>query len=249
MKLSEMLAYCAGEFLDDRTDLIDGDNDDLWSDDFLVRQFNYAQRMLCRRAWVIIEYGVSPVAVITLVTGKALYPYNKAILRVFDATPSSQVAMLGRTTDEHIRNAGAVGADAFDVGEAAALAGSAETGVPIAIATDAATRTIRVHPVPTAAQNGTRLYLKIARMPIEDLSLEDTDAEPEVPDEWHMDICHYAAGRALTLPNVDADQKPEGRRLLAEFDETVRLARQERERAEMSDNRWAFSSVTARLDW
>lgn len=244
-----MLQYCAAEYLDDRTELISGDEDSLWSDTFLIRQFNEAQRRLCRRSWAIIEYGTSPAGVLTLATGKATYQYHRSILRVFDATPSSQAAMLGRTTDERIRGVGAPEGDAFDIGEAAALAGAADTGVPLAIASDAATRTIRVYPTPTATQSGLKVYLKVARMPIADLTLDDTTAEPEVPEEWHLAICEFAAGKALVLPTVDSDQKPEGRRLLQEFDETVRLARQERQRAEMGSNRWAFSSDTARLDW
>lgn len=249
MDLATMLQYTASEFLDDRQELLSGDNDSLWSDEYLVRQFNEAQRRLCRRSWAIIEYGTSSVGVITLTTGKATYQYHRSILRVFDATPSSQAAMLGRTTDERIRSVGAPTGDAFDIGEAASLAGASETGVPLAIASDAATRTIRVYPTPTATQSGLKVYLKIARMPITDLTLDDTTAEPEVDEQWHLEICHYAAGKALTLPNIDGDQKTEGRRLLAEFDETVRLARQERQRAEMGSNRWAFSSDTARLDW
>ena len=46
MRLSEMLEYTAQQYLDDRTDLVDGDPDSLWSDEFLVRQFNEGQRRL-----------------------------------------------------------------------------------------------------------------------------------------------------------------------------------------------------------
>lgn len=249
MNLGEMLEYTAEQYLDDRVDLVAGDADELWSDAFLVRQFNEAQRRLANGSWCIQEYGVAPVGVVTLVTGKELYPLHKSILKVYDATPTTQTAPLGRTDDIKLRTHAAVGQDAFTIGEAAALAGTtaAQTGTPLVIATDAATKTMRVYPAPAAAQNGLRVLLKIARLPINQLSVEDLKACPEVPEEWHLALCEYAAGKALTLPNVDADQKPEGRRLLDAFAETVLEARRVRQRMELNDSRWGFNTQTALL--
>lgn len=255
MNLESMLEFTAGEVLDDRTDLIEGENDSLWSDSFLVRMFNEAQQILCRRSWVIIEYGTIPAGSITLRTGISLYPLHESVLRVFDGTPTTQAAPLGRTEDAQIRDTSVVTpypADAFnavELGSAASLAGGSATlsGAPLAFASDAASRTLRVFPPPTSDQNGLRVVMKVARLPIKELSLDDMDAEPEVPAEFHVAICQYAAGRALVLANTDTDQKPEGRRLLAEFDQIVKEARQERQRAEASSYRWNFSSTTAVL--
>ena len=58
MKLSDMLAFTAKEYLDDRTDLLDGEADELWSDTTLVRYFNEAEKRLCRRAWVLQDIGL-----------------------------------------------------------------------------------------------------------------------------------------------------------------------------------------------
>jgi len=249
-----MLQYCATELLDDRTELVSGDNDSLWSDEYLVRQFNEAQRKLCRRAWAIIEYGTSPAGVITLATDTVLYSLHASVLRVFDATPSTQTLPLGRDTDLALRDTTLLNRDpnsdfgAYELGESAALAGvSTLSEATDAFGTDAGTRKIRIYPPPAAAQNGVVVSLKIARLPITELTLDDTDAEPEVPAEFHMALCEYAAGKALTMPLVDSDQKVEGRRLLAEFDEVVRQARQERVRAEMGTGRWAFNTTTAVL--
>lgn len=255
MRLEEMLRYTAKEFLDDRTDLVDGDNDSLFSDEYLCRMFNEAAKILCRRAWVIVEFGSVPAGVITLRTGVSLYPLHESVLRVYDGTPTTQAAPLGRTEDINLRDTSVITpypADAFsavELGSAASLAGGSATlsGAPLAFATDAASRTARVFPPPTATQNGLKVYMKIARLPIKELTLDDTDAEPEVPTEFHLQLCEYAAGKALTLPNVDGDQKVEGRRLLAAFDQVVKEARQERQRAEASTYRWNFSSTTAVL--
>lgn len=254
MTLEDMLSYTR-EYLDDASvALVEGDNDVLYSDKILTAFMNEAAKILCRRAWVIVEYGVPPAGVITLRTGVSLYPIHASVLRIFDITPTTQVSPLGRTEDIHLRNTNLLGTDgdlfsAYEIGERASLAGSLTNtaGPPLAFASDAASRTIRVFPPPTSVQNGLQVTMKIARLPIKQLSLDDTSCEPEVPEEWHIPVCHYAAGRALVLPNVDGDQKMEGRRLLAEFDETVRQARQERQRAEAGGSRWEFNSSTATL--
>lgn len=249
MTLEEMLEYTAAQYLDDRTVLVEGDSDELWSDSFLIRQFNEAQLILARRAWCIIEYGVSPAGIVTLSTGKALYPLHPSILKVYDATPITQQVPLGRTDDISQRAPYPPQTDAYSLGENAALAGLTlnQPGIPLTISTDAATKTMRVAPTPSADYNGIRVVLKIARLPLCDLELSKPNACPEVPKEWHLSLCEFAAGKALTLPNVDADQKPEGRRLLDQFDERVKEARRDRQRMEINDSRWGFSTATAQL--
>lgn len=246
MDLEELLSHTAADYLDDRTDLLDGDPDELWSDALLVRYLNEGQRILARRSWCIIETGLSVASRITLATGKATYALHKSVLRVFDATPDTQVYPVGRTSDAVIRNAtNPYDHDAFDIGNAASLAGSASTGSPLAIATDAGTRMLRVYPTPTSTENGVVLTLKVARLPICWLDVSKPTGSPEVPEDYHLLLTTYAAGRCLRQPNVASSGKADGRELLAEFDAAVREARQDRQRAEMDGGRWGFSSTTA----
>lgn len=244
MNLQELLDYTAAQYLDDRTDLVDGDPDELWSDEFLVRQFNEAQRKLARRAWVIVEEGVPPAGQITLATDKAVYDLHKSVLRVYCATPSDQAWPLYRTSDTKLRLPRPFEEIPFDLNDTSSVA----TGRPLAIATNAGTRQMRVYRTPSSTENGLILNLKIARLPVTWLTLENTDAEPEVPEDYHELLCRYAAGRALTLPNVDGQFRTIGRDLLSEFDDEVREARQDRQRAEMEPAQWGFASSTALLD-
>lgn len=243
-----MLAHTGAAYLDDRTELLDGEPDELWSDATLIRFFNEGMRILARRSWCIIEYGKAPAGVITLKTGVTLYPYHKSVLRVYDGTPTTQTAPLGRGTDEGLRQPNPEQGDAFEIGEAASLLGNTTIpapGNPIAIATDAGSRTIRVFPPPAAAQNGLQVTLKVARMPICWLDIGKLDACPEVPEDYHMWLCDYAAGRCLTMPNVDGSMKTDGYKLLADFDEHVKEARRDRQRMERATGRWAFQSTTS----
>jgi hypothetical protein len=253
VNLADMLAHVR-EYIDDYSDLIDGDPDQLWSDGSIVRHLNQGARILCRRAWAIIEYGVAPAGVIVLATGKVLYPLHPSVLRVFDATPSTQALPLGRDTDISLRDVSLLNRNpdnnftAYELGEWAARAGvSSLSGVTDAFGTDAGTRTVRIFPPPAVAQNGVLMALRVARMPIVELTLDNVDAAPETPREWDMSICDYAMGKCLLRPNIDTQAKVDGRELVASFMEEVRQARQERVRAEMGGNRWAFNSTTATL--
>lgn len=244
-----MLDYTAKEFLDDRTELISGDPDALWSDTTLVRYFNQAESILARRAWTIIETGVAPAGVITLQTGISLYKLHKSVLKCYDVTPAGQLSPLGQGDDIKLRNPYPPSSDAFDIGSAAAIAGNTLSipGPPLAIATDAGTRQVRVAPAPTATQNGLLLYLKVARMPICKLDVNKPDACPETPEEYQLFLCDYAAGRCLTMPNVDSQHRGIGKDLLDTWNQNVREARQDRQRAGLGGDRWEFASTTAVL--
>ena len=247
MKLSEMLDHVGKDLLDDRTELQSGDPDSLFSDELIVRYLNEAQRILCRRAWVITETGIAPAGILTLATGKTLYNLHKSVLRVHDGTPTGQLAPLGRADDINLRNPYPPSSDAFDIGSAAAIAGNTLDipGPPLAIASDAGSRVVRVAPTPTTAQNGLQVILKVTRLPICWLDVSKPDAEPEVPSDWHMVMCGFAANSCLRQSNVDATAKAEAREGLATFDAAVSEARRDRQRAGLGGDRWTFASTTA----
>ena len=118
-------------------------------------------------------------------------------------------------------------------------------GRPIAFATDTGTRQMRVFRTPSSTESGLNLVLRVARLPVTFLATTALSASPEVPDEYHMALADYAAGRCLRLPNVDGKGKADGKELIADFNQLVREARQDRQRAGMGGDRWAFASMTA----
>lgn len=243
MKLSDQLEYVANEYLDDRTELFSGDPDELWSAKTVTRYLNEAQRILCRRSWVLIDVGNPTAGVITLRTDKATYPLHKSVLRVLKATPTDTDIPLGHTTDDRLTFLSAVPADPQYWGEAAAY--TTPTGRPTVFATDAGSRLLRVYRTPSSVENGLKINLKVARLPSCDLDSAKTGDSPEVPEEWHLAMCGYAAGRCLRHPSLDRGQQGLGRELVAEFMGVVKEARQERERQEMVSERPVFASTTA----
>lgn len=246
MNLQDLLDHCR-TFLDDRSDsLVDGEPDELFSDGLIVRNLNQAMRILCRRAWVITDIAHPQAGIITLVTDKATYPLHASVLRVWDATPEDQSWPLGRADDRALRMPRPFMDNGFDVN----MASTTTTGRPVAIATDTATRTLRVLYTPSATENGLHLLLRVTRLPVEWLTLDDLEAEPETPRDYDLDIADYACGRCLLIPNLDAQSKADGRELVSNFNDTVRDARHDRQRAGMSPSQWSFDSTTATLsDW
>ena len=242
MNLEELLEHI-GTYLDDRHDLVDGDPDELWSDALIVRFLNQGQRIHARRAWSIIDESHTTAGVIVLKTGVAVYPLHRSVLRVLMATPSDQDWPLGRSSDAILRLAQPKFDAPYDLNGA-----SVETGRPLAFATDAATRTMRIFRTPTSTENGLKVNLKVARLPVEWLDIGNTDGEPEIPDEYHLDLADYACGRCLTQPTVDGQGKTDGRELLTNFNAAVMEARRDRQRAEMEPGPWVFASSTAVLD-
>ncbi len=82
-------------------------------------------------------------------------------------------------------------------------------------------------------------------MPIVKMDVSKPDACPETPEEYRLFLCDYAAGRCLTMPNVDSAMRSIGNDLLATWAQNVREARQDRQRAGLGGDRWAFASTTA----
>lgn len=241
MKLSELLDYTGKDYLDDRTDMLDGEPDELWSDATLVRYFNEAQRRLCRRSWVITDVGHPTAGVIVLQEGKYLYDYHKSVMHIYSAVPADTDSPLGRTTEGYLGYQQSDDPDFFDINQVY----TRTPGRPYAVSLDAGTRTMRVVPTPTATETGLRVLLRVARMPVKWLSLDDVEAEPEIPEEYHLALATYAAGRCLTHPNVDASAKTEGRQFLADFEKVISEARQDRQRREAVPIRFAYASSTA----
>lgn len=241
MNLQELLDYVAVDQLDDRTDLISGDPDELWSNRVIVGFLNEGQRRLSRRAWSIIDIGHAQAGKITLILGQDTYNLHKSVLRVYSAIPTDTAIPLGRTTYNALTYRNSEDSDYFDANQAF----TNTAGRPGAFATDAGTRKLKLNRAPDATSVGLVLDLKVARQPVTMLTLDDLTASPEVPEEYHQWIGDYAAGRCLTLSKCDSDMKADGRRILADFEARIKEARQDRQRAEAAPGQFCFASTTA----
>lgn len=243
MKLEDCLAFIAGEFLDDRAELLDGDDDSLWSDKTLTRYLNDAQTRLCRRAWQLVDIAHPKAGVITLVEAKTVYTLHPSVLRVMDIVFDTATVPLPHVADADVLGVSPPSTDFFDINTITART----PGNPLAFSTDAGTRLMRVTPAPAADQAGLKVYLRVARLPTCPLDSTKKSESPEIDEQWHLDMCRYAAGCALQHPTADSNHKTLGKNMVEAFEVIVREARQERERLWSSPARAEFCSMTARL--
>ncbi|MBZ0158397.1 MAG: hypothetical protein K8I29_19540 [Alphaproteobacteria bacterium] len=171
MTLQEILDAARNDFLADKN------TPKLWSDDTLARYANEAEREACRRADLLIDSTTIAVCSIAVSANTASYALHGKIRRVLEAKLASQPVPLFLKTKGELdelypewRN---------------------ETGTPVYVIPNPTT--VRLVPTPTATDT---LALEVVRLPLADMSLEDPDATPEIPEAYHFDlidwICHLA---------------------------------------------------------
>lgn len=87
--------------------------------------------------------------------------------------------------------------------------------------TDRESGKLGVWPVPGEDVVGVDLILRVARKPLRKLEATDLKAEPEIPDEYHLDILEWAAWRALRNHDADLEALAKASQHRKRFEETV----------------------------
>lgn len=222
MKLSEILEHLAADVLDDRADLVEGEPDSIWKASTLVRYLSQAERMLCKQAWVLQDQTTPEVCEIQLVAGTDKYAVHKSVLFVQAVRLSDSDVDMKRLSYDNLRPRGS-----FD--ESLGAFGSSTQyvtapGRPHSWTTDRPYRTIYLRDKPDAASALLKLRLKVTRMPLVELTVDDLEASPEIPEEYHLDMCDWAAYKALSQPNVDGEARAAAREYRDAFKQTVKDA-------------------------
>ena len=251
MKTSELIRYVAKDLLDDRAEMLSGESDELFSDSVIAMHLAEAERILCRRAWVLEDSALvcaTRATRIQLIENKNDYAIDKSILFIKSVRLSDSDVDLIRVgyNDNRARGdfIGAAALDYWDVNSA-----YVETaGRPGRFSTDMGGRVIRVRQKPDATAAALQLNLVVVRMPLAAISSTTPDAAPEVPEEFHMDLALYAAGRCLSLPTVDAELRSLGKSYLADFDRKVVEAKRDRQRLQQSEPRHRFGGWSGSSD-
>jgi hypothetical protein len=169
----ELVDYVRNDLLHDTT------TPQLWSDDLILRYLVEAENIFCRRTHALLD-NESSLAEISLESGTGNYALSAKVIHVYGALVDGESNDLRSYTRRFIPN---------QLMQA--------TGTPSIFAMDEAKQTLRVYPVPSEA--GT-LKLRIARLPLNALGL---GSSPEIPEQYHLDLCEYAAYRCLKNAEVD----------------------------------------------
>lgn len=241
MTLEELLDHLAVA-LDDDAELVQGPPDEQWAQPTLVRYLNDAQNIFCRKAWPIIDDSTVACCSIALVVNDNTYSLHKSVMRVLSVTPAdSQVPLVWLNFNQIAQTPYVSFPDYYAIGP---LPFTETTGRPGWYTTDNATKILRVRQTPNAqaVSDIVTLNLRIARLPLVALSVALPENEPEIPEEYHLDLCDYAAGRALMQANVDSDAYAQGKDLVASFYAKLRAARNDRLIAQNAPGSYLFGA-------
>lgn len=239
MKTSELLSHVSRDMLDDRTDKVSGGDDSMFSDALIVRYLNEAEQILCRRAWVLEDTTTAAACRIALVENKFDYPVHSKVIFVKSVRLSDSDLDLLRVSRKDSSTLGVgiiTDPDFWDTN----ILLTESAGRPDRFALDVGTKRIRVRRKPDATAAALKLQLEVVRMPIVAMSTGNCEKEPEVPEEFHMDLTLYAAGKCLSHPLVDAGDRRQGKDWLDEFEAKVREAKRDRQRFQQSEPQHRF---------
>lgn len=209
MQLQELLDHLGSEVLQDRPAIVSGGSSNLWSDTVLVRYLNQAQQLFARRTYCLLDATTTAVTQLALTAGVSTYTLHKSIVKVFSARLSDS------TVDLNVR-----GRWAFTQVEV-------PDKRPEFWAPNEEFRKIRLYPAPDAVSAALTLQLRVARMPIADLTLSALTAEPEIPVEYHLDLCDWVAYKALVHQEVDGEAEKAAAMFRNAFELSMRRARRD----------------------
>ena len=246
MTLEDLLAELRENILHDRSDRVSGETDRLWSDATLIRYINEAQRRFARLSMVIRD-GTNPdVTRVTLETGTTKYTLHESVLAVLSVRHGTDTADLARAGHASFDTYRQPDTYYFDPSALTALA----PGKPLAWATDETigednegsmgATVLRVFPEPTSTYNGTTLYMRVIRLPIETFTASNLKAVPELPEDHHLEMLDWAAYLALRIADVDLGLPARAAEFRASFEESVKRARDAMMRKFFTPLQWGF---------
>lgn len=247
MDLTALLDELRSNILNDRSDRTGGGTSDyLWSDATLVRYINEACRRFARQGLVIRDKGTPEVTQINLQTGVSEYTLHEAVLAVMSARLAGDAGDLARTGHSALDSYQPPNIMFFDPTTLGAL----DNGKPIAFTTDeylgtdennSVSRIVyRVYPAPSSTYNNIKIDLRILRMPLEHLTMDNLDCFPEIPEMHHLEMLDWAAYLALRIVDVDAGDPDRAAEFRASFEEHVTRARRVAMRKMFTPLHWGF---------
>lgn len=197
MKLLDLVEELRANILRDTSDALSPDASDyLLSDKTLVRYLNDAQEKFAARTLCLRDETTPAICRIQLVAGQDSYDLDPRVVAVYSA-------ILGRY---HIART-TYGAGSFrgDVVHSGGWHDHEQNSRPAMFYTDRESQRIGFYPAPSEDHIDHEVVLRVARLPLNPLTVDDMKASPEIRSEWHLDLCEWAAWRALRNHDNDLE--------------------------------------------
>lgn len=219
MELGELIDHFRTVHLDDISQQVDGQPDEMFGVESIVRLFNNGQDEFARKTWCLLDDETNTLSTINLdadaangganYTGQKLVRYSTRIVRILRARFSDSDVPLAITGYGYSEPTAAhrFSMEPFDVNVVHTLS----PGRPAALFLDAQTRFLKFDRPLDAATAALDLKMRVVHMPWVKLQSDLVEASPEIPEEYHLGLCDYVGKELLKGPNLEA----EGRRLRA----------------------------------
>jgi hypothetical protein len=238
MTLGEQLSELRFNILRDRSDLIQGDTDSLWSDETLLRYIGDAERKFARQTLMLRDATSPEVTQVRLKVGVQNYPLHKSVIAVMSSAYRSNAAGLydlGRSGHAIIATQTTLSEFSFDPADP--YTAQLPPGPPLAFFTDEtlvynrqSRVTLSVYPTPALDQDGTLVSLRVIRMPLCGYTTDCKDQESEIPESYQFDVLEWAAYRAQRTFDADAGANTTSDAHKKAFDDAVAAAVRETKR-------------------
>jgi hypothetical protein len=245
MTLQDLLDELAQNILRDRSTIVSGPEDYLWSDATLIRYIDEAQNILARKGLVLRDATTPDVTEVALSDGESQYTLHPSIIAVISAKIAGDKGDLARTGHSALSLVQRPDPHFFDPEYISTL----PPGKPLAFATDeqidsasgkSGIVSLRTYPEPNADYDNVVLQLRVVRKPLRRLTEDDLSAEPEVPEDYHLALLDWAAYRALRNIDTDVGAIDKANTFKNEFEAMVAQARTDAMRKLFAPMHWGF---------
>ena len=204
MNITDLITIIREDYLDDTfsgwqtATQTEKDDQFLWSDAALLRYINEAQRQACNRSNFLYSNSTFN---ITLQSGINTYTISPKITQV-DMIVYNNKPVVHMSKDDFERT-------------------YPEWRTTTGIGTNDAIwlmrgRTLQIHPIPDAVDNGSILYIESYHLPLNDI-VSDQDVLV-IPEEYHRDLIWWVLYEAYSKQDADSYDKERGLGYLQKFE-------------------------------
>lgn len=234
MNLGEQLSELRENILRDRSDIIAGDTDCLWSDETLLRYVKDAEWRFARQSLIIRDGTTPQLTQVKLKAGVKDYPLHHAVLAVISGRYEMDIFDLQRSGHSLVMQANPPEFLSWNEPVDAAI----PPGKPLAYYTDEtlvyasqSKVTLSIYPVPSDAEDGKLVNLRIIRLPTTCYTRDNLDTESQIPESYQLDVLEWAAYRAQRTFDADAGAPTSADAHKAAFEASIAAATKEAKRA------------------
>ena len=239
MTLGEQLAELRFNILRDRSDLIAGDRDSLWTDETLLEYIKDGERRFARQSLILRDGNTPEICTFNIAApaagetyGEKTYVLHPSILAVISAKYDNKFSDLIRSGHSLVVPAPPSEYMTYDKPAQFDLPPSD----PVAFYTDEtlvyASKnrvTLSIFPRPGADQGGKQIAMRVVRLPTTCYDKQHLDIESQIPEDYQLDVLEWAAYRAQRTWDGDAGAPTTSDAHKAAFDDAVVRAQKERQ--------------------